>query len=306
MITHVTVAWDGSPASEAALDWAVARETHRTEAVRIVTIHAPNRRRRESEHPDTVVDTERRLHARIALLERAHPTFYIDGIVAIGDVVDELRGMTGPDVLLVLGQDHGRDGGDHVHRRGTPARLCVLGTGPIAIVPHPGETASDRRADERRTILVGVDGTNVSLDALRFAALEALSTRARLVAAHIWTSPERWDDAHVRSEPIEGLMKHQHERLLEESIEVGLAELPDVDVVRRVIRGQPARELRRLARQADLIVVGDHARGDLARRFLGSVSLDLAVAPPIPTVVVRHGGDSAPRASSSGRRRVDA
>jgi len=59
------------------------------------------------------------------------------------------------------------------------------------------------------------------------------------------------------------------------------------DVVVNVIEGGPAAVLRAAAEDADLLVVGNQGRGNLASALLGSTSAEVADSAPCPVVIVR-------------------
>ncbi|ARC56980.1 Universal stress protein [Frondihabitans sp. 762G35] len=307
MTESTVAAWDGSSASEASLEWAALRETRRGRPLSVVRIlPVPRPTSPDDLEPRLEVDaSERHLLHRVARLRRAHPDLSVSCEVLFGDVVEVLLGSALRGATVVVGRDSRPRLEARRHR--VAAQLATLATGPVVIVPEHGRPPAT--ADEEsltRSIVVGVDGTHAALEALRFAADEARQTGDRLVAVHVWSEPVVWDDVFVSPPALEALMQHQHEELLEESIEVGLTDFPDVPVVRRVVRGRPEVELERLARHADVLVVGDHARSAVARHLLGSVSSALSARPTVPTVVVHHPADAPREAARRSRDRVEA
>jgi nucleotide-binding universal stress UspA family protein len=66
-----------------------------------------------------------------------------------------------------------------------------------------------------------------------------------------------------------------------------VAERPGLQVTKVVIAGDPVEVLGDAADDADLLVVGSHGRGALARFLLGSVSHGILTQLDAPTVVVR-------------------
>lgn len=297
MITTI-VGWDGTPAAESALEWAAAREEAGGRSLRVLRV-APAPDDELSAVDDTVL--LRRLHHRLAWLRRVHPVLEVAGEIVHGEVVDRLCRAALDGSTLVVGEDR-QVTGVLRSRRHIASRISTLARGTVIVVPLGGAvpTGSHRR------VVVGIDGTQASLDALRFAAEAARERGARLVAVHTWAEPTVWDDIVSAPGELERLMVHEHEQLLEESVEVGMAEFPDVDVVRRVTRGGAASELRRLSRSADLLVVGDHGRSAVARHLLGSVSAALVLDPLVPTAVVHPAGRSLPDAHRASRESVEA
>ena len=68
-----------------------------------------------------------------------------------------------------------------------------------------------------------------------------------------------------------------------------LAELPDATIATSVLEGKPAQVLVEEARRwnADLVVVGSHGHGAVARALLGSVSQYVAVHAPCSVEIAR-------------------
>jgi nucleotide-binding universal stress UspA family protein len=66
-------------------------------------------------------------------------------------------------------------------------------------------------------------------------------------------------------------------------------------VERLVVKGRPADEIARAGRDADMIVVGAHARDLLGRLALGSVAEEVARLAERPTLIVRETAEGAPR-----------
>lgn len=133
-------------------------------------------------------------------------------------------------------------------------------------------------------IVVGVDGSEPSKDALRWAAGQARLTGAEVHALTTWELPAGYGFvpdysytdrvAHVRDD-------------LEETIRQVLGEEPDVQVVIRIERGHAAAALVDAGRGAELLVVGSRGRGAFTGMMLGSVSQHCAQHATCPVVIVR-------------------
>jgi len=320
------VAWDERPAGDHAVAWAAARQSRGGRPLEIVRVLSTHREHGGEITPEDRVSARKRLHALLEDVRRTHPTIDVTGTVLEGDPVESLRLRARDGSLLVVGQDV--DPRDQRHDR-VASRLSALAAGPLVVVPpaHPahaatgisaaapprGASAPATPADpsaastpSRPHVVVGIDGTHAAIDALRFAADEARELGAQLIAVHVWAEPLTLDNVFVGSADLDRLLQHQHEELLEESIEVGLVDYPDVDVLRRVVRGRAAVELTRLSRDAQLLVVGDHGRGTIARHLLGSVSATLAGQPVVPTAIVHHPSVEPVAAAAYGRTQVEA
>jgi nucleotide-binding universal stress UspA family protein len=134
------------------------------------------------------------------------------------------------------------------------------------------------------TIVVGIDGSECSHDALRWAAAEAGRRQAVLEAVIAWTFPYEV--------PIAGRLagdakwRASAEQKLEGVLQAELGGRSDVDVTRRVLEGHAARVLLDAAAGADMLVVGSRGRGGFAGLALGSVSQQCVQHAAGPVVVV--------------------
>ncbi|HZR92541.1 MAG TPA: universal stress protein [Gaiellaceae bacterium] len=139
------------------------------------------------------------------------------------------------------------------------------------------------------TIVVGVDGSEGSLQALRFAAGEARLRGARLHAVLAWEYPaalyagEGW--AFADSETLEGLRTRAEQRLAE-AIEAVGPSLEGVELEQSVVEGRAAAVLLEAAKDADLLVVGTRGHGGFVGLLLGSVSQQCVHHASCPVVVV--------------------
>ncbi|MFD3941413.1 universal stress protein [Streptomyces sp. NPDC058579] len=135
-------------------------------------------------------------------------------------------------------------------------------------------------------IVVGVDGSEPSLKALRWAAGQAALTGDELQAVTGWEYPASWATLMPGVPP-----EFDPERLAKEILDQSLAEAlaPDIaaTVTRTVVSGNPAQALIDQAKGASLLVVGDRGYAGFKAAVLGSVSTNVAQHAPCPVVVVR-------------------
>ena len=141
--------------------------------------------------------------------------------------------------------------------------------------------------------MVGIDGSRHASAALRWAAEEAALRSATLEAVHAWsfvpvTTPS--DPSLVPmpwTEGVEALeaMRAAAERTAADQVRVVLGDQHDAIVT--VTEGAASDVLRTAAANADLLVVGNQGRGNLASALLGSTSAELADSAPCPVVIVR-------------------
>lgn len=135
------------------------------------------------------------------------------------------------------------------------------------------------RGDEpgQGPVVVGVDGTPTSEEAVAFAFTEAALHGTDLVAVHAFA------DSAADFEPAQ---PRAYETLAERL--AGWQEkYPDVRVTREVVRDNPSRALLHYAEHARLVVVGTRGRGGFQGLVLGSTGQHLLHHAPCPVVVVR-------------------
>lgn len=136
----------------------------------------------------------------------------------------------------------------------------------------------------RRRIVVGVDGSPAARSALRWALEQAKATGAEVEAVYAWKYPISFG-APVPLLPGVDIAAEAGTAL--DAAIAAAAGDADVAVTRLVVLGDPAAVLLEHAAGADLLVVGEHGRDEVARAMLGSVSQYCVHHAPCPVVVVR-------------------
>ena len=136
-------------------------------------------------------------------------------------------------------------------------------------------------------IVVGVDGSEQSKNALRWALAEARLRGARVVALHAWSYPAIAAGGlmPVSADLFEGL-EASAAKLLADTVTAVMEGAADVEVEQDVVEEAPARALVRVAEGADLLVVGSRGHGGFTGPLLGSVSQQCAHHAPCPVVIV--------------------
>jgi nucleotide-binding universal stress UspA family protein len=186
--------------------------------------------------------------------------------------------------LLVLG----RHGQSDVSRRlvgqllGSVAAHCLTGSpAPVVVVPH------DARVQPPGRVVVGVDGSDGSSRALRWAADHARAVGSRLVAVLTWqlTTLPAPSSAIPGAVPALPEWSARAEHVLDTICRAALGD-GGSDVERVVLHEAAVSGLLGAVQPGDLLVVGDRGRGGFARLLLGSVSRQCAEHAPCPVVVV--------------------
>lgn len=160
---------------------------------------------------------------------------------------------------------------------------------------------SDRQSGR---IVVGVDGSPCSAEALRWAVGQSHLTGQPVEAVTSWSVPVDYSvgvGGPILSLDWEGVATST----LRETI-AGAVEPADTErVSQRVVMGHPAKVLLDAAADAALLVVGSRGHGGFTGMLLGSVSQSVIARAPCPVVVVRGAGGITPLDPSDTERRVD-
>jgi nucleotide-binding universal stress UspA family protein len=140
-------------------------------------------------------------------------------------------------------------------------------------------------------VLVGVDGSAHSGDALKYAVAEANRRGARLRVVSTYF-PEY--SVHGRTQPvtaseaaIEVDLEKETRRMAEDALAAD-AQQPPVDIV--VAAGPAAGVLVDMSAEVDVLVLGHRGRGGFASMLLGSVGMQCVLHARCPVIVVRPRG----------------
>ncbi|MFB6959695.1 universal stress protein [Streptomyces sp. NPDC056309] len=142
----------------------------------------------------------------------------------------------------------------------------------------------DGDGSERR-VVVGVDGSQSSYEALRWAVRYAGLVDGIVEAVAVWELPGlySWSAPAVDMEVDED---ETREKMRKELTEVLGADAAG-SVRSHLVHGNPADVLLRAAEGAEVLVVGSRGRGGFARALLGSVSQHVSQHAGCPVVIVR-------------------
>lgn len=139
-------------------------------------------------------------------------------------------------------------------------------------------------------VVVGLDGSFGSEQALRWALWHAELVGGSVLAVRGWDYPELYD------RPVAGpeAVAHRTAAALDETIARVVAGDETVPLRREVGYGHPARVLLDAARrvEADLLVVGSRGLGGFAAALLGSVAQYCVRHAHCPVLVVRGENDA--------------
>ncbi|MFE0577497.1 universal stress protein [Streptomyces sp. NPDC058874] len=144
-------------------------------------------------------------------------------------------------------------------------------------------------------IVVGVDGSSHSGEAVRWAVEQARLTGGRVHAVMAWEwnrNPFAVGMAQAQFAEQEAVTAEEAaRRKLADTVTAAVGASPGVPVFRRVEQGPPAQVLVDASKEADLTVVGTRGYGGFKGALLGSVSQQVVQHSASTVVVVRASGD---------------
>ena len=291
---RVVVGVDGSPGSRAALEWAVAEAVARGAGLEVLATYPV-----DLYWTDPYLADPRRVDAI-----RANTIAGAEAMVQ--EVREATAGAPGArEVPIVVRTAAGRPAEHLVHeaagadllvvgsRGRSPMRSSLLGSvalhcaahAPCAVVVvHTQGNALDG------PVVVGIDNTEVSKEALRRAIEEAVMVGAALhvVAAYEPFAHWYWSDGGALVDALEPSSTQVEDRARTVIDEV-LAEFPSdgrPEILVSSVEGIAGDVLVQHGDGARLLVVGSRGRSQLTGMVLGSVALHCVVSAPCPVMVV--------------------
>ncbi len=146
--------------------------------------------------------------------------------------------------------------------------------------------AGSKVGEPARRVVVGVDGSAASKDALRWAADYAALIGGDLQAVAAWQWPVSLGMAMPIPEDYSPL--DDARAALEKTISEVLGDPPAVPVTVDIVEGAATLALVKESDGAAVLVVGSRGHGGFSGLLLGSTSEHCARHAPCPVVVVRH------------------
>ena len=137
-----------------------------------------------------------------------------------------------------------------------------------------------------RKIVVGIDGSQSSINALAWALSEAKRHSAAVHVVHVWSLPVIADPMGVAiispvkefQSAAQGVMKH--------ALETVTSLVGDTTVTSTVEHGSASQHLLDAASTADMVVVGRRGHGGFLGLLIGSVAEQIAHHAKCPAVIV--------------------
>jgi nucleotide-binding universal stress UspA family protein len=200
------------------------------------------------------------LHWAAETVARERGQLSVTTAVERGDPAGVLRDESQHAQLVVVGS-RGVGGVAGLLLGSTASALVADSSCPVVVLPE--ETAV--RLEDRRSVVVGVEGGPGDDEVLAFAFAEAAARRTDLVAVHAWQDVVL-ETAFRSLGPLVDWagVQADEERALAEALAGWAGKEPDVPVREVVVREKTARALVSASLTAQLLVVGHHRRRRLA------------------------------------------
>ena len=294
----MVVGVDGSAGSRAALVRALTEAALRSDDLEVVTcypvtmyyfggaaVDVPD-------IPRILTDTEGRIRDLVEDVRREEAVASVPGmddvvvrlLVTEHHAATELVERSADADLLVVGS-RGR-GEARSALLGSVALHCATHAACPVLVVHP-----DRGERPHGRVVVGVDGSAGSREALAEAAAEARRTGGELEVQVTYSMADYWMELDTVVVPSAEQITHDLQSNAARLVEEVLAGLPGGAALRDAVRisvveGPAGEVLVHSGRLADLLVVGSKGGGAFRGLLLGSVALHCAVHAPCPVMVV--------------------
>lgn len=288
MSKHIIVGFDGTTSSREAVLWAAAEANTRGVRLQIVSCYELPLASEASigwSAPAVssvlLADAKQRTTDICTDVATAFPELEITSEVSAGPADMVLVRGAGVDDLVVVGAS--RHEGNAAFWLGTTARYAVRHSkAPVVVVRG---TAS---GNPPRRIVVGVDGSPESIEALQWAGDEADRHQVNLVVVHSWTYPYLPVD--TGASQARDLTRVDAACVLEQAVATA-RERFGAGVTGLLVEDSAPSALLASVVDGDLLVLGSRGRGAVRSRLFGSTVNAVLDEAAIPVVVIPHDRD---------------
>lgn len=289
-VRPVVVGVDGSQASDRALDWAIDEAQRRGLPLRL--LHA----REVMAYSASVLPVDpvgwddpqwvlQAAHARVTELA-PQQVLVKEDVLGTPASTALITASSRADTIVVGARKHGTLGA--VVLGSTSLRVASHAACPVVVIHDvPPVTATSPR------IVVGVDGSRTSDDALAYAFERAHEQGLPLTVVHAWPGDLTVEIMRVTeaiADEVRAAAVNAQLAAVQAQLAPWRARLPDVAVHVVLPAGNPQQALVEESATASLVVVGSRGLGSLRGMFLGSVSEGVLHHAHCPVAVVRPTG----------------
>lgn len=288
-VRPVVVGVDGTSASDRALDWAIAEAGRRGVPLRLLHVRQVGAYGGYGmivdahgwDDPPWVVDAAR---ARV-LAELPDHEVHTQDVLGAPASAALIAASSFADTVVVGARKHGRVGAAFLGS--TSLRVASRAACPVVVIRDLPEQATTAPH-----IVVGIDGSTTSDDALTYAFARAQEQGLPLRIVQSWpeetaASAPGPDVAATAAAEMRAASLNGHRRAVEEHIRTWAQEHPDVAVQVQVCTGDATQALVAESASAVLVVIGSRGRGSFRGMLLGSVSEGVLHHAFCPVAVVR-------------------
>ena len=285
----VIVGVDGTPAARAALVWAAESAVRRGERLRIVHglgmpvvtgTYSVSERYKPAE--EVREEGHRLLSDSVEHAREVRPELDVVTILGTEDAPAVLLNEARRGDVIVVGS------------RGLGAvRSIVLGSVSVRTSSHapcPVIVVPEATTGRPGKVVVGVDGSDSSRRALRFALHHAALTDASVEVVNSWEVPLPRNPetrAMVDYDPHEEVFDRQSEEIVAGVLaEVIDDQTEDLDISAVRMQSEPVKALLEAGEEAELIVVGSRGRGGVRGLVMGSTSQGVLRQATVPVAVL--------------------
>ncbi|HST81245.1 MAG TPA: universal stress protein [Kineosporiaceae bacterium] len=290
---RVVVGYDGSEPAQAALAWAATEAQRRGHPLTVLYVLDYLGMIPSPMGPFGWPDVNDEDVARIAkdgaeLARKSAESIDISAVTQVAQVAGALIDFSQRAELLVVGtRGHGEFAG------------AVLGSVGFAVSAHAHCPVVVVRGESNaslsgRPVVVGVDGSSGSDEAVRYGADVAASAHSPLsivsayqtLASTVWAEAS-YVDLEAKGGPVfDTVARESAHKVVAAAGEMARNAHPELTITEQVVEGLPARVLASAADGAGLLVVGSRGHGGFAGLLLGSVGHALIHNAPCPVTIM--------------------
>ena len=292
---RILVGVDGSPAAQAAVEWAAEEATRQQRPLHLVhgfggplsgppvSLDSPDEGLVRSRVRS---DAEQVLGEAVARARSASPGLEVTTELVAGGAAAALLGEARGGAKMVVLGSRGMGGFRGLLVGSVSAEVASHAPCPVVVVRPREEGAAEPSATTGR-VVVGMDGSDVSALAVEFAFETAARRGLGLTALRAWELPAGSSPWLVTAA---SRMEDEERQAVTDSLSRWQRQFPDVDARPQVVNGHAAHALVTASAGAELVVVGSRGRGGFAGLLLGSVSQTVLQHASCPVAVVRPHG----------------
>ena len=293
----IVVGVDGSPSSDVAVDWAAAEATRRNLPLHVIHAFSFGYPMTKSGFGQSVDHLRQLAHGvrnnAVARARTVNPDLAVTWDEPSSGPAPALVKASETAATVVVGA-RGLTGAPGLHVGSVSAQLAMHARCPVVVVhDHAGAAIPAPGAP----VVVGVDGSTLSANAIAYAYEQARSRGVGLTVVHAWWLKYVEGPAATMENANWQRFAEQEHVLVATSLAGWQDKYPEVLVRSHSVRGLPVEALVRQSENACLVVVGTRGRGGFAGLLLGSVSQGVMQRSRCPVAIVHaaralpHEGD---------------